>query len=325
MNMASRRLVVGGLLVALGLGTGRVDGAPQQASPPARTIALTFDDLPVGGSVPRAHRALVFKRLLASLTALHVPAIGFVNERQLYVDDALDSTEVGLLRAWLDAGLELGNHSYSHFDLHRVPSSAFVRDVFRGEEVTRALLAERGRKPVFFRHPYLHTGRTLEIRDRVQDSLARHGYRVAPVTDDNSDWIFAHAYERALGRKSRRAMRRVANAYVPYMERKLAYWERQSVHLFDREIPQILLLHSNRLNGDRLEALVGMLRRRGYTLITVEEALKDSIFRLPDTYDGPAGISWLHRWAITRGPGNVLPDEPKTPEFVLREAGVELE
>jgi peptidoglycan/xylan/chitin deacetylase (PgdA/CDA1 family) len=287
-----------------------------------RSIAVTFDDLPLGGRVPRADRPVVFRRLTSAIGAVRLPAIGFVNERQLYVDGALDSSEVGLLRAWLDAGLDLGNHSYSHPDLHRVALSSFTGEVLKGETVTRALLAERGRSPGYFRHPFLHTGRSIAVRDSLNNFLAQHGYRVAPVTHDNAEWIFALAYERALQRGDGPVAGRIAQAYVPYMERKLEYWERQSIRLFDREIPQVLLLHANRLNADRLAELVGMLRGRGYRLIGLDEALRDPAFASPDTYSGPAGISWLHRWALTRGPGHILSDEPTAPQFVLQEAGV---
>jgi peptidoglycan/xylan/chitin deacetylase (PgdA/CDA1 family) len=302
-------------------------GMAQEGPPPRRTIAITFDDLPVGGPVPRAERSLVFRRLLARITDLDVPAIGFVNERQLYPDggDVLDSAEVYLLRAWSDAGLELGNHSYSHPDLHRQELAAFEQDVLRGEVVTRQILAERGRTPRFFRYPFLHTGRTLPVRDSLARFLRQRGYAVAPVTHDNAEWIFALAYERATGRGDAPAAARIAEAYVPYMERKLDYWERQSVRLFGREIPQVLLLHANRLNADGLPALVGMLRGRGYRLVPLDQALRDPAFDSPDSYAGPAGISWLHRWALTRGREYVLTPEPSAPEFVLREAGVESE
>jgi hypothetical protein len=145
------------------------------------------------------------------------------------------------------------------------------------------------------------------------------------VTHDNAEWIFALAYERATGRGDAPAAARIAEAYVPYMERKLDYWERQSVRLFGREIPQVLLLHANRLNADGLPALVGMLRGRGYRLVPLDQALRDPAFDSPDSYAGPAGISWLHRWALTRGREFVLPAEPTAPEFVLQEAGVESE
>jgi hypothetical protein len=44
----------------------------------------------------------------------NVRAIGFVNENKLYEDGAPDPNRVALLQQWLDNGLELGNHTFSH-------------------------------------------------------------------------------------------------------------------------------------------------------------------------------------------------------------------
>lgn len=144
---------------------------------------------------------------------------------------------------------------------------------------------------------------------------------MAPVTIDNADWIFARAYSKALARGDRAAAGRVAGAYVPYMEAKLEYFERQSAALFGRQVRQILLVHANSLNADRFGELAAMMRRRGYRFVTLARALEDPAYATADTYTGGGGISWLHRWAMTLGK-TVLPDEPGAPAFVMGEAGV---
>ena len=57
-----------------------------------------------------------------------------------------------------------------------------------------------------------------------------------------------------------------------------------------------------------------MLKRRGYRFISLDEALKDKAYSLPDTYTGPVGISWIQRWGITKGMG--FRKEPYLPEFM---------
>ena len=121
------------------------------------------------------------------------------------------------------------------------------------------------------------------------------------------------------------AGQQVGDAYVPYMEKKLDYWERQSMKLFGREIAQTLLIHANFINSDYFDDLVAMFKRRGYKFVDLETALKDEAYRLPDNFTGGAGISWLHRWALDRGRENVLTDEPMVPEFVLKLSGFESE
>ncbi|MDX1579316.1 MAG: hypothetical protein R3266_12575, partial [Gemmatimonadota bacterium] len=216
-------------------------------------------------------------------------------------------------------GLELGNHTFSHLDLHATPLAEFQEDVLRGDEVTRRLLAEAGREPRFFRHPFLHTGRSLEVKLGLERFLDERGYRVAPVTIDNQEWIYARAYDHALARNDRALSRRIADAYLVYMDTVVGYYEAQSRALVGREIPQILLLHANRLNADRLEDLVALLRRRGYAFIGVDEALADPAYAMPDDYTGPGGITWLHRWALTAGKrGDFFAGEPEAHAFVRR-------
>ena len=109
------------------------------------------------------------------------------------------------------------------------------------------------------------------------------------------------------------------------MESKLDYWERQSMKLFGREVSQTLLIHANFINSDHLDDLMAMFRRRGYRIVDLETALKDEAYGLADTYVGPAGISWLHRWARERGREYVVADEPTVPKFVLELSGFESE
>lgn len=301
-------------------------------SKPDRRMVLTFDDLPAqrARSQPQARVVEITDGLLGSLrhpgggqAKQMIPAIGFVNEDKLEAGGKLDPARVELLERWLDAGLELGNHSYSHPDVHRVPLADFQRDVLKGEAVTRPLVASRGGELRWFRHPFLHTGRDLETKRGLERFLAEHGYRVAPVTIDNSEWIFARAYTETLDRGDKALQNRTADAYVDYMERMVEYYEGQSRALFEREIPQILLLHANALNAHHLGRLTAMLTRRGYRFIDLETALRDPAYDSPDTYVGRGGITWLHRWAITRGVDRAMfRGEPTTPEWVEELAGI---
>ncbi len=153
----------------------------------AHTVALTFDDLPVFGNYAEASEAKrITTKLLDGLRRRHWRAIGFVNEIELDAPDR--DARIALLSQWLDAGMDLGNHSYSHMSLTNAPVDAYIADVAKGGAVTNALLAARGRKEGWYRYPFLETGTTLEIRRHFETWLAAHGYRVAPVTMENADW-----------------------------------------------------------------------------------------------------------------------------------------
>ena len=259
-------------------------------------IAVTFDDLPLNNAaVPAAQMRDITERLLATITGAAMPAVGFVNERKLdVIGERLE--RIAVLAMWLDAVLELGNHTFSHPSLHHTPLEEVQRDVILGERVTNRLLAARGRGRVrFFRHPYLRTGLTAETKDSFERFLAQRRYTVAPVTIENWDWMFNAVYAAVLSGSDDALLNRVADAYLTFTEAMFDFHERASTQLFGRQIRHVLLLHANELNARYLPAVVKLMRRRGYQFVSLEDALADEAYALPDTYAGPAGVSWLFR------------------------------
>jgi len=297
-----------------------------QAQKTQRSIAVTIDDLPVVSTrKDLKNRQEITRKLLAHVTKAKIPAIGFVNENKLYAGDKRDEAQIDLLRSWLKAGLELGNHTFSHVNIANVSLEKYEEEILKGEVITKELLQAKGMKMRYFRHPFLWTGLSLETKNDLGKFLGEHDYTIAPVTIDNSDWIFARAYDNAFDKGDKKLMAQIGAAYVPYLEAKMDYWERQSVKIFGREIKQILLLHANFINSDYFDDIAKALKKRGYKFVTLEEALKDEAYQLPDNFVRRNGISWLHRWALDKGKENILPDEPKTPDFVLKAAGVDSE
>jgi hypothetical protein len=123
--------------------------------------------------------------------------------------------------------------------------------------------------------------------------------------------VFAKAYLDALSRGDQAFAERVKEAYLPYMESIFAFFEQRSIEVVGREFPHILLIHANRLNAEVMPALLGMIRSRGYSFVTLEQALKDPAYGLQDECAGPNGFSWIHRWSKTKGmPAKGEPDEP---------------
>jgi peptidoglycan/xylan/chitin deacetylase (PgdA/CDA1 family) len=280
------------------------------AFPQSRQVAITIDDLPRGGDLPAgrsldAIRAMTVK-LLAPLDG--VPVIGFVNAGR---GEALgDAGLQRILKIWLDHGATLGNHTWSHPDLNTVPLQEYEADLLRGEP---AIAQALGHRPVFFRHPFLHAGKDAATRHGLEEFLAAHQYQIAPVTLDNSDWMFAAVYAPALSADPPLAAR-VKREYLAYMESIFAFFEARSKEVVGREFPQTLLIHASQLNADAMPELLAMMRRRGYEFVSLETALRDAAYRLPDEYYGTGGFSWIHRWSKTKG---MAPKgEPDEPEWI---------
>lgn len=299
-----------------------------------RRIAVTIDDLPWqrAGAVSSEVLQQRHDALLEQLARAGAPVTGFVNESKLEVDGQVAPERVAMLRDWLDAGYTLGNHGYSHPQIADIGADAYCQDVERGEQVLRPLLAERGQVPRWFRHPYLRAGRDAADREVLQACFERLGYAIAPVTVDNSEWIWAAAYARVLDGKIQvedrdGTLARLREGYVPYMLAKLDYFERQSIELLGYALPQVWLMHANELNAASYADLVEAVRQRGYRLVNLDEAMQDPAYaRGEGGYAGAAGIGWLHRWALGARPrGRILPDEPLVPQWVLELAGIEIE
>ncbi len=271
-----------------------------------RQVAITIDDLPRGGDLGPTDLAslrAMTEELLRPFREQKIPVIGFVNEGRVGLS-AGDLRQI--LDLWLDAGADLGNHSYSHLDPNDIPLAQYTADIVKGEPVLRAALAAHGRKLEFYRHPFLHTGPTAEVKRGIDQFLEQHGYRVAPVTIDTDDYLFARQYT------SPGYQDRVRREYIPYMESLTAFFERRSLDVVGREIPQILLIHASQMNANLMPGLLAMFRRRGYTFISLDQALRDPAYQLPDRFVGKGGISWIHRWGQTKGmPIQGEPDAPK--------------
>ena len=285
-----------------------VGAAPAAAEP----VAITFDDLPTMALSPTTDYALVTtKALLAGLRRQHIPAIGFVNEVKL---EARDRPErIALLSRWLDAGMTLGNHSYSHPHFSTTPVAAYIADVARGEVVTRSLLAARGKPLRWYRHPYLETGSTSQDRATFETWLAAHGYRVAPVSMENSDWLFALPYDEAVLKGDAAEAERIRQAYLAFTARIVPWYRQAALEVLGWRPAFVFLLHATRLNADSLGELAAILRANDLKPVTLDRAMTDPAYAIADDYVGAAGNPWVIRWALTLHkdmPWKTLPRPP---------------
>ncbi len=281
-----------------------------------RRVAVTFDDLPAtGGESTLIRLNRVNGDLLKKLAAEKVPAVGFVNESKLLVKGEVDE-RLAILDKWLENGHLLGNHTFSHIAINNATFEEYKEDLIRGETMTRMLLEARGLKLKYFRHTQLRTGPTEEYRKNLSDLLKDRGYTVAPVTIDNNEYIFAAIYADALAGSDRLLADKIAEAYVDYMESVFAHFEILSKDFLGYEVRQILLLHANELNADHFDKLASMMKKRGYRFVTLEDALNDKAYGLPEVVS-TRGLSWLHRWMLAKG--LKIREEPGIPDWIAEQ------
>jgi peptidoglycan/xylan/chitin deacetylase (PgdA/CDA1 family) len=272
-----------------------------------KAIAFTIDDLPLNGpSIEIERLQKMTEKLLTVIKKNRIPLVGFVNESLLYATNEADA-RIAVLKMWSAAGVELGNHTFSHLGFKGASLSAYEDDFIRGESVTKLLVKPNNVR--YFRHPFLQMGDTRELENEFEKFIGERGYKAVPVTMDTMDWMFLAAYAKALKAKDKTLQRQVAEDYLKFVALKIDSAEKISDGVFGRQIKHILLLHANELNADNFEALVKIFKDKGYQFITVEEALKDSLYRFPERY-APTS-DWLGHWAFSEGKKFDLPSPPE--------------
>jgi peptidoglycan/xylan/chitin deacetylase (PgdA/CDA1 family) len=281
-----------------------------------RTVALTFDDLPLAGvgnaaTVEEATR--VNHAILAALARHHAPATAFVIEKT--VEQIGVAPGRALLREWIEQGHDLGNHTYSHPDLTKIALDRFREEVIRGEASIVPLLAERGRRPRYMRFPFNHSGETKEKRDAVAAFLAGRSYTVAVCTIDNMDYEFARAYYVATERADRDTAAKLEAAYLRYTAGEIDYYSALDQRVFGREIPHVMLQHANRLNAAVMDRVLELFEQRGYRFVTLDAAQADAAYRTPDV---PSAFGPMrgYRWAKALGIHVDGSQEPAMPAWV---------
>jgi (4-O-methyl)-D-glucuronate---lignin esterase len=104
---------------------------PASASPVTHEVALTFDDLPAHGPLPKGMTRIdIAKTIIHALQSAQAPpTYGFVNAKAL----ADDPSTAEVLRLWREAGFPLANHTFSHMDLNANTVENFEQDLLADE------------------------------------------------------------------------------------------------------------------------------------------------------------------------------------------------
>lgn len=246
-------------------------------------IAVTIDDLPWAGALPRQGARRATKRVLRQLAKAGVQATAFVN---------CGKDDQALLALWTAAGHTLGNHTSSHHDIDRVPLDVWLADVRACHD---ALAARLGAPPTLFRYPYLRNGAEVAVRDEAKVVLTEDlNQTLARVTIDNHEWKLAALYNDALAARDREAARSLARFYVAHVRAAVAHYRGVARQKLGRDVKHVLLLHANTLAADHLGDVLDALREDGARFVALEVALADPVYSEPDTYVGRGGLSWLY-------------------------------
>jgi len=294
-------------------------GSVRGQTAPARTIVVTIDDLPYVNFAPGPYlknAEPATAKILSTLKKHKAPAVAFVNEGMLS-DASEREARIALLRRWVDAGVVLGNHTYSHRDFNQVTVEEFENEIAKGDVVSRRLMRSREPYQLYFRHPMTHTGDTREKKDAIERFLSARGYKVTPHTIENSDFVFNVPYAHAVASGDHALAKRLREAYLDFTIAATEFAEKTSPQLFGREIPQILVIHSNAITADCLDDMLQRFAARGYKFVSLDQAMSDPAYQTKDTYITKYGPTWLFRWTKSKGLNLDFSADPDPPKWVM--------
>ena len=205
-----------------------------QGSPRRKWLALTFDDGPHPYFTPA---------LLTILKRFNVKATFFL------VGDMAERNP-DLVRAEFAAGHDIGNHTYDHVNLTKIPTEEVATEIEACGDVLQAVTKQR---PHLFRPP------GGDYDNHVAEAAEALGYTTVLWSDNAGDWL-------SPGRKviESKVLRRITRGGVVLMHDGI----QETVDI----LPQLLTI----------------LKREGYEFVTIDQMMPESY--VPSLEVNPADL-----------------------------------
>lgn len=257
----------------------------------AQQIAFTWDDLPAHGPLPPGEtRVQIGRKFIDAMKAAHLPPVyGFVNGVLMEHEPASPP----MLKEWRDAGFNLGNHTWSHMNLNTSSLADWEADLLKNEPVLQKYAA--GTDWHWLRFPYLAEGDTPEKHEEARKFLGAHGYKIADVTMSFGDYMWNEPYARCVAQNDTAAIGQLESSYLDAAAADADFRLAMAKTLFGHDIPYVLLMHVGAFDARMLPRLLKLYKDKGFTFISLEDAEKDSFYRVdvdpslpaePDSLEG---------------------------------------
>lgn len=270
----------------------------RDAPPPQ--IAITIDDLPVHGPFPPGVTANdVNAQMVDAIRSADVPGIfAFVNgERTQSQPETRPS-----LGGWRSVGVVLANHGWAHRHLNEMSVAEFESELVANENLLAGLGS--GTNWRWFRYPFLDEGETPDKRAAARAVLAKHGYRVAAVTMDFSDWQWTAPYARCMAAKDKAAVAELERMYLDSAREHVDASREVARKLHGRDIPYVQLMHVSAMSARMMPRLLQLYRDMGFRFVSLPQAQRDPAYRAYTDLSHPAPPSV---WELAAQKGVRLP------------------
>jgi peptidoglycan/xylan/chitin deacetylase (PgdA/CDA1 family) len=278
-------------------------------------VALSIDDVPNTGKTQKENYQSKF---LSQFDSLNIPVTIFINEGLVHKGDSIEKN-IELLNEWMSRDYTtIGYHSTDHSRYSEVGLDTFKLDVEKGENIIREIARKCGKSVDYFRMPFNDLGKDSIQQAEIEQYLTSKNYILAPFTVESVDWAYNYVYVYYLGKNDIHKADSIAKDYVLKTISCFTFYDSISIQKYGKQIKQIYLCHDNKLNADYLPLLVNELKKKNYSFISFEEAMKDPLYHQEVRYFKKWGISWLYRWMLNQQEISVyMKNEPEEAIYPL--------
>ncbi|NQZ90000.1 MAG: polysaccharide deacetylase family protein [Colwellia sp.] len=233
----------------------------------SKEIAITFDDSPrsAKGYFDGPNRA---KKLIQALKNHNIEQVAFFAN-----SGRLDTEGMQRLQAYSQAGHIIANHTHSHPNFNKTSLEEYTENFLLAD----AQLSQFKGFKKLFRFPYLREGNSVQKQNGMREVLNKHGYKNAYITLNNYDWHIETLFQKAIKNGASLDQNRMRKFYVEVMIESIEYYDDMAKTHLGRSPKHILLLHEMDISALYIGDLVDELRRKGWKIISPEEAYTDEI------------------------------------------------
>lgn len=232
----------------------------------AKELALTFDDSPrfARGYFDGPTRA---KKLIENLSKHNVgPAVFFS------VSGQIDEEGKKRLQKYVEAGHIIANHTATHPNFNEASLSEYEDNFKKAHNELKGFDTFKR----LFRFPYLREGNTKEKRDGMRSILDQMNYQNSYITLNNYDWYIESLFQRSFN-SSNFDFARMREFYVNVLIESIEYYDKMAITHLGRSPKHVLLLHEMDISALFIGDLIRALRKRGWKIISLEDAFTDEI------------------------------------------------
>lgn len=229
----------------------------------AKSISITFDDAPMPGS-----------KLFTSLTRTQKIISALKNENVtagFFVIGLHAIHNQKVLQLYDDAGHMIGNHTYSHYNCSQTSAEKFSKDITKAHKVIQHY---KNFQPLF-RYPYLNECNESQ-KKFVNNTLQSMQYKNGYVTIVSLDYYVNDILQKAL--KSHKTIHydKLKEIYLKNTLDNIEFYSEFINKKLSYDLSHVLLLHENDISALYLEDLIKLLKSKGWTIISPNDAYKSN-------------------------------------------------